>query len=194
MERIRKLIPETETIRKLRQWIDAHREDALDALRIYLGFALFAKGIAFIGQMESLTDAVRATELGYASGLLAHYVVVAHIGGGLLLGVGLVTRLAAAAQIPVLAGAAVFVHAKGGLFTPAMTLEFTLLVLFLLVTYTVIGARRWSFDSYLARDARPHVAPEAVAEAASAEPAPNAMVGPGLEAIPSAPPPDRLRH
>ena len=193
MEGIRNLRPASERIRKLRQWIYAHREQALDGLRIYLGFALFAKGIAFIGQMESLTDAVRDTQLGYASGLLAHYVVVAHVGGGLMLGVGLVTRLAAAAQIPVLLGAALFVHAKEGLFTSAMTLEFTLLVLFLLVTYTVVGARHWSCDSYLARSERPHAAPEAAAERATTESSRDDVASPELGSRPSTPPADRAR-
>ena len=140
-------------VERMRQWISAHREDALDVLRIYLGFALFARGVSFIGQMQALTEQVKATQLDFAAGMLAHYVVTAHIAGGLLLAVGLVTRLAAAVQIPVLAGAAVFIHAKQGLFTPQMTLELTLLVLVLLCVYAAIGAKRWSVDAYLARTA-----------------------------------------
>lgn len=138
------------SVDSMRQWIDAHREDALDVLRIYVGLALFAKGVAFIGHMMALSEEVRVA-VGFAPAIVAHYVVAAHLAGGLLMAVGLVTRLAAAVQIPVLAGAIVFVHAKQGLFTDAMTLELSVLVLFLLVVYTVVGAKRWSVDSYLAR-------------------------------------------
>jgi uncharacterized membrane protein YphA (DoxX/SURF4 family) len=52
----------------------------------------------------------------------------------------------AAIQIPNLLGAVVFVHLKAGLFTEQQTLEFTLLVLFLLSLITVVGAGRLSID------------------------------------------------
>jgi uncharacterized membrane protein YphA (DoxX/SURF4 family) len=142
-----------ERVERLRQWIDAHREYALDVIRIYLGFALFAKGVTFIGHMQSLSEEVRSA-VEFSPAIVAHFVVAAHLAGGLLMGVGLVTRLAAAVQIPVLAGAILFVHAKQGLFTEAMTLEFSILVLFLLVVFAIVGARHWSVDSYLARSSR----------------------------------------
>ncbi len=141
-----------ERVDSIRHWIDAHREDALDLLRIYVGLALFAKGVAFIGHMMTLSEEVRVA-VGFAPAIVAHFVVAAHLAGGLLMAVGLVTRLAAAVQIPVLAGAIVFVHAKEGLFTDAMRLELALMVLFLLVLYAVVGAKRWSVDAYLARTA-----------------------------------------
>ena len=137
-----------EALRRLRAWLDDHRELALDLVRIYLGFALFAKGVAFIRQGMATLETVTTQAVGFGEGMLAHYVVLAHIGGGLLLAVGLVTRLAAAVQIPVLVGAVLFVHAKEGLFTSAMTLELTLLVLFLLLVFSVAGSGRVSLDRY----------------------------------------------
>jgi uncharacterized membrane protein YphA (DoxX/SURF4 family) len=137
-----------EALRRLRAWLDGHHELALDLVRIYLGFALFAKGVAFIRQGMSTLESVTMNAVGFGEGMLAHYVVLAHIGGGLLLAVGLVTRLAAAVQIPVLVGAVLFVHAKEGLFTSAMTLELTLLVLFLLIVFTFAGSGRLSLDRY----------------------------------------------
>jgi uncharacterized membrane protein YphA (DoxX/SURF4 family) len=142
-----------ERVERISQWIDAHRDQALDVIRIYLGLALFAKGVAFIGHMMELSEEVRIA-VGFAPAVLAHFVVAAHLAGGLLMAVGLVTRLAAAVQLPVVAGAIVFVHAKQGLFTDAMTLELSLLVLFLLGVYTVVGARHFSVDAYLARWSR----------------------------------------
>jgi uncharacterized membrane protein YphA (DoxX/SURF4 family) len=142
-----------ESLLRVRRWLDAHREIWFEMLRIYLGLALFAKGVSFIRQGTVLFDPVRES-MTFNDGVIAHYVVLAHLCGGLLLAFGLVTRLAAAVQIPVLLGAVVFVHAREGLFTPHMTLEFTLLVLALLCLFTAAGAGRLSADAWLAR-ARP---------------------------------------
>lgn len=138
-----------EELERLRRWLDAHRELWLDLLRVYFGFALFAKGVAFALEGNTLFDTVQSANIGFGDGMIAHYVIVAHIGGGLFLGIGLLTRLMAAVQIPILAGAVLLVHRKEGLFTAQMTLEFTILVLMLLVLFTAAGAGRLSVDHWL---------------------------------------------
>jgi putative oxidoreductase len=138
-----------EELERLRRWLDAHRELWLDLLRVYFGFALFAKGVAFALEGSTLFDTVQSANIGFGEGAIAHYVIVAHIGGGLFLGLGLLTRLMAAIQLPILAGAVFLVHRKEGLFTAQMTLEFTILVLVLLVLFTAAGAGRLSVDHWL---------------------------------------------
>jgi uncharacterized membrane protein YphA (DoxX/SURF4 family) len=144
-----------EALERLRRWLDARRDLWLDIFRVYLGLALLAKGIAFVRQGNVLFEQLRESGIGFGEGLLAHYVVIAHIGGGLLLALGLVTRLAAAIQVPVLAGAVILVHRQEGLFTPQMTLEFTILVLVLLVMFTVCGGGPLSVDAWLRKRAEP---------------------------------------
>jgi uncharacterized membrane protein YphA (DoxX/SURF4 family) len=61
---------------------------------------------------------------------------------------GILTRLGALIQIPNLVGAVLFVHMREGLFTEGQTLEFSLLVLFLLTLISVVGAGRLSIDYY----------------------------------------------
>jgi uncharacterized membrane protein YphA (DoxX/SURF4 family) len=104
--------------------------------------------VAFVMQGMNVLEEM-ASRVGFGEAMLAHYVVTAHIGGGLLLAVGLATRAAAAVQIPVLAGAAIFVHGQEGLFTASMRLELSLLVLFLLVLFALVGAGRLSADHYV---------------------------------------------
>jgi uncharacterized membrane protein YphA (DoxX/SURF4 family) len=134
---------------RLRQWLDAHRDLWLDLLRIYFGFALFAKGISFIREGNALFDLVKTAEIGYGEGLIAHYVIMAHIGGGVLMALGLLTRVAAAVQLPVIAGAIVFIHRREGFFTPQMTLELTIMVLILLCLFIVAGDGRFSVNHWL---------------------------------------------
>jgi uncharacterized membrane protein YphA (DoxX/SURF4 family) len=66
-----------------------------------------------------------------------------------MLTIGLLTRLAAVVQLPILCGAMLFVHWRDGLFTRAQNLEFTLFVLFTLVLVAAYGPGRWSLDYHL---------------------------------------------
>jgi putative oxidoreductase len=81
-----------------------------------------------------------------AHGVLLHYVILAHFVGGLLLTLGFLTRIAALVQVPILAGAVFFVHRQEGLLAPTQSLEFSALVLFLLLVFVVSGAGSFSID------------------------------------------------
>jgi putative oxidoreductase len=136
-----------------RKWLDRIEQPATGfaLLRIYLGLGLIVRGALFIGNpavvQRLLTDAE-----GWALPYLgAHAIAGAHLVGGALLALGYRTRLAAAVQIPVLLGAAFFVHLREGLFTRGQSLEFSLLVLVLLVLYAVFGAGPVSLDHALRR-------------------------------------------
>lgn len=137
------------TYRNAVDWINDNRELVLDLVRIYLGIGLFVRGILFISESQGLEMLVDLSEFSVASAALAHYVSFAHLLGGLMLAAGLFTRLAALIQIPILVGAVFLVHLQEGLMSPTQSLEFSALVLFLLVLVFVFGAGRWSADRYV---------------------------------------------
>ena len=87
--------------------------------------------------------------------MIENVVGLAHLAGGLLLALGVVTRLAAAMQLPVVLGA-VAVHAREGLSLANPSLELALLVAFLLVLVIFHGGGKWSVDAWLAREYRAH--------------------------------------
>ncbi|HEX5041904.1 MAG TPA: DoxX family protein [Candidatus Polarisedimenticolaceae bacterium] len=137
-----------------RQWLDtwiAENGDVLfDLIRIYLGIGLFVKGIQFTwddGYISNLL--LQSGRLQVLSTAIAHYIPIAHIGGGLLLAMGFMTRTAVLFQLPILAGAVFLIHMQEGLFTRGQNLEFTALVLFLLLLILVHGPGRLSVDHYL---------------------------------------------
>jgi uncharacterized membrane protein YphA (DoxX/SURF4 family) len=130
-------------------WIKNHREVVLDLVRIYLGLGLFVRGILFISASQGLETLVDLSEFSMASAALAHYVTFAHLFGGLMLAAGLLTRLAALTQIPILVGAVFLVHLQEGLLSANQSLEFSALVLFLLVVVFVFGSGPWSADRYV---------------------------------------------
>ena len=133
-------------------WADAHREYWLDCVRIYLGIGLFARGLLLItntstGYFVDLLE--RSGQSWITSGILLHYVMIVHFVGGLLLTLGFLTRIAALVQIPVLVGAVFFVHRQDGLFALGQSLEFSALVLFLLVMFVWYGSGPLSIEARL---------------------------------------------
>ena len=138
------------TRQQLETWLDANRDVFFDLIRIYLGVGLFVKGIQFTwddGYISNLL--LQSGRLQVLSTAIAHYIPIAHLGGGLLLAMGFMTRTAVLFQLPILAGAVFLIHLQEGLFTRGQNLEFTALVLFLLLLILVHGPGRWSVDRHL---------------------------------------------
>ena len=140
-------------INECRRWIESHMDIVIDLVRMYLGVGLFVKGIYFLmhqGELKKLLEG--ADNLAFGQGAVAHYVIPVHLVGGLLLAFGLLTRLAALSQIPILLGALFYVWLpKGVLVEQRQNLEFSALVLFLLALIFVYGAGRFSVDYLITR-------------------------------------------
>jgi putative oxidoreductase len=137
---------------KLHQWIDwaeTHPKVWLDCVRIYLGLGLFVRGVFIITNTHAEFVQTLLEQQQYpwiVTGFVLHYVALAHLIGGLMLTVGLLTRIAAWVQVPVLAGALIM-HRGEGLMSGGQSLELSALVLFLLVTFAVSGAGPVSVDN-----------------------------------------------
>ena len=131
-----------EKLRQFIDWAEAHPKVWLDCVRIYLGLGLFIRGIFIITntRAEFILDLIKRMDFPWivTVGVL-HYISVAHLVGGLMLTVGLLSRIAAWVQIPILAGA-VFVHRNEGLMSGGQGLEFSGLVFFLLVIFAIAGS------------------------------------------------------
>lgn len=137
-------------IQRLLDKLYEYRGTAFDLLRIYLGLGLFARGVLFIadsGHFIQLLSPDSGALL--RSTVLVHYVALAHIFGGMMMTTGLLTRLAALVQIPVLVGAVFVSQLQGGLLSASQSFEFSTLVLFLLILIFLYGSGKWSADYYL---------------------------------------------
>jgi uncharacterized membrane protein YphA (DoxX/SURF4 family) len=130
-------------------WAESRREIWLDCVRVYLGLGLFARGLLLITNTSTgyFVDMLQRSGHNWLmTGVMLHYVMLAHFVGGGLLALGFLTRIAAFVQIPILAGAVFIVHRSDGLFAMGQSLEFSALVLFLLVVFLVSGSGRLSVD------------------------------------------------
>jgi uncharacterized membrane protein YphA (DoxX/SURF4 family) len=137
-------------VSKLLSEVEDRREFAYEFLRIYLGIGLFARGVLFVMDPSSLQGYMDTAAANWAwPAMVSHYVVLAHLGGGLMLTVGLATRLAAAVQIPVIFGAVFFVHLAEGV-GGSQSLEFSALVLVMLLIFAAFGGGALSVDKTMA--------------------------------------------
>lgn len=117
-----------------------------DLIRVYLGLGLFLKGVQFITTPTIITDLMAGSQLVVLPMIIIHYISLAHLAGGLMLAIGILTRIAAMIQVPILFGATFFINIKYGLLSTHQQFEFSALVLFLLIIFSLFGPGNLSID------------------------------------------------
>ena len=137
------------TTQAIRDWFLDRRSWCMDLVRIYLGLGLFAKGISFMVHRNELVQTMVDHNIVWSGAMLAHFVILTHIFGGLLMATGFGTRAGALIQIPTLIGATFFVNWSGGLWGFAEELRFSALVLFLLLMFVWYGDGPLSIEGRL---------------------------------------------
>lgn len=135
---------------RILNWLEDHRDWVVELLRMYLGVVLFLKGLQFLSTIPDLMKLIGLPETVWTTGVLGHYIMLAHLVGGIFVFIGLLTRYACLAQIPILTGA-VFLMATGRLAADPSSgsLEYVTAVFLLLVMFLFYGGGRLSADFYL---------------------------------------------
>ena len=139
------------TLTKIEHWADSHHPNWIDIIRIALGLTILFKGILFISNIGALLQLMERADLLFFHLGIAHYVAFAHLVGGILIAMGLVTRFAIIFQLPILLLAVFLVNVKQGFFTVSNNFEFelSLVVLILLVVFLIYGSGKWSVDNWM---------------------------------------------
>ena len=136
-------------LRQLLARLYRFRAHAFDLLRMYLGLGLLIRGMLFIADANSFMDLVGANSSAMLrSTVLLHYVAMSHLLGGFMLLTGLLSRVGALIQIPVLMGAVFVEEMAGGLTAGTQGFEIAMLTLFLLILIFLYGSGRISSDYY----------------------------------------------
>lgn len=140
-------------VQRIEHWGDIHHAKWLDVIRIFLGLLILSKGIAFISNTEAQQDWMIKNSAFPFSGLMAmavvHIVAFAHLVGGILITMGLVTRFAVVVQIPILLGAVFFVNLTKGFSPLNSELWLSVIVLMLLVLFWIVGSGPYSVDHWM---------------------------------------------
>lgn len=136
-------------LQRLEFWGDRHHPKWADILRFALGIFLCYKGIEFLENMSSMISRMIGflPNSYFALSLLGHYIVFAHLVGGLMLAFGLLTRAACLLQIPILIGAIFFINQEE-MFRPFQQIVITIVCLAGLIYFLIAGNGPWSVDKY----------------------------------------------
>ena len=116
-----------ETVKSLNKWANAHTYNWLDILRIVLGVFLFTKGISFLTNTQYYINLIAPIRDLGGGMLIVHYIVAAHLVGGIMIVFGLLTRWAIMSQLPILL-AAFLINFIGEMNTANLILSFSLFV------------------------------------------------------------------
>ncbi len=138
-----------ELTHKIENWADTHHPLWLDFIRLGLGIFLFVKGLVFISDIAVLERLLIQINLDWSSFWFAHYIAFAHLVGGLLIAMGLVTRIAVLFQLPILIGAVLFVRPGLDYGSINSAWGLSVITLFLLIVFFIFDSGRWSIDHYM---------------------------------------------
>ena len=109
---------------------------AYSLIRIFLGIVLFIRGWLIIADPDSIL------QLGVSRSFFIYISLtgILHLAGGVFLILGILTRIGALIQLPILFTAVFIVHKHARLMMGGQSLELAVLVLFLLCIYFIFGA------------------------------------------------------
>jgi putative oxidoreductase len=126
-------------------------------IRLIVGVVFVMHGYLALVVLGPQTVAGYVSRMGYPSSpgtVLAWYLIVAHLGGGVLIIIGLWTRWAALANIPPMASAVLLLHFNQGFFMKVVEgrnvaggYEFSLTVLVATTALVLLGSGAASVDS-----------------------------------------------
>jgi len=131
------------TIKKLNKWANSHTSLPMDLIRILLGSFLIYKGIDFSTHTGYLYEILNPVDEYLGKVVLVHYITMAHLTGGILIIIGLLTRVAAAVQVPALVGA-VLINFIGVMSTSNLIMAIAVLTITLFFVF--YGSGKHSVD------------------------------------------------
>ena len=135
-------------LKKMQDWGDGHHPAWLDFFRILLGLVLIWKGVAFYMNIGAFSTLMHIAHLGTAVGIsmIAHFIIVVHIMGGIAIALGTHTRVFCLVNLPILIGAVFFINLSSEIFRPYAELWLSVSVLVGLVCFIIEGNGILSVD------------------------------------------------
>jgi len=136
-------------LHKIDVWSEKHHPLWLDFFRVLLGTVLVWQALYFIVNKSAIVQIVDQYGFGFYTMTAAHAIIGIHLVGGLLIFFGLLTRFAAAVQLPVLLCNIIFIIIPNGFMSLRSETELTVLVSALVMLFLFEGSGHYSLDNYL---------------------------------------------
>lgn len=137
-------------VHKIHNWEQTRHNTLVLIARVILGIVITFKGIVFISNLVFLDSLIRHSRLSwFAENFWVWYIAITSLLCGIFIITGLFTRVATSLQIPVLAGAVLFINPGELAFSINGEFILSLVVLSMLLYFLVKGAGEISMDNYL---------------------------------------------
>jgi uncharacterized membrane protein YphA (DoxX/SURF4 family) len=127
--------------------MDAKTNIGYALIRVFLGLALSIRGWMILSNPNSIIE----LGVGREYFMWVSLIGIVHLLGGLLICLGILARLGALIQIPILFIAIFFVYEHTQLMMGGQSIELAILVLFLLFVYFIFGPGTLSLRNYFAK-------------------------------------------
>lgn len=137
-------------LQNIKKWSANHHPWWLISFRILLGLTLFIKGFTFMKDSTLLPSLFTKSNIITITPWLALTITWLHLLCGVLIVIGLFTRLATLVMLPVLIAAVIMVNIPSG---NIAELIFSIFVCLLLGFFFIEGSGPLSTDNYLSRKA-----------------------------------------
>ena len=132
-----------------RHFVDVHHPMWVDVIRILLGVAIFIKGIHFIQNSDALLEIMQSSRIKGWAFIVEHQVAFTYLVGGILIAMGLLTRVAIAFALLVFFGSIFCCITQTGFFSVFSDLAFSIVVFVLLIFFMIWGPGKFSVDAYM---------------------------------------------
>ncbi|MBR9999125.1 MAG: DoxX family protein [Cyclobacteriaceae bacterium] len=139
----------TQKLSSFKHYVDIHHPMWLDIIRIFLGIAIFIKGIFFIQNSDALLEIMQNSQIKGWAFIVEHQVAFTYLVGGILIAMGLLTRVAIAFSLLVFFGSIFCYVTQTGFFSVYSDLAFSVIVFVLLIFYMILGPGKFSVDAYM---------------------------------------------
>jgi putative oxidoreductase len=130
----------------LRERIEGYKYVGVEFVRILFGLYLVGKGYLFSQNSAELIHLIGLINISVSPDLIIHYLIAAHVAGGLMIAIGLYTRPALILQLPAVIGAVLTTHASNGFLSSGLQLESASLALLFLIWFIYTGSGKLSMD------------------------------------------------
>lgn len=136
------------TLQQIHNWSLVHHPRWLVVIRVALGLLLIYKGISFMFNSIHAHQLLYNTVFSSSADAIIIGITWAHLLGGFLIIIGLLTRWAVLLQMPILLAAIIIMANQHGIFASGTELPFTVIIFVLLVFFLVEGGGPLSLDNY----------------------------------------------
>jgi uncharacterized membrane protein YphA (DoxX/SURF4 family) len=139
----------TQKVNSLFHFADVHHPMIIDFIRIFLGIAIFIKGIFFIQNSEALIEILHQSNMMGWAFILEHQVAFTYLVGGIFIAIGLLTRIAILFELLVFFGSIYCSLTQTGFFSVFSDIVFSFVIFGLLIFYLIWGSGKFSVDAYM---------------------------------------------